>query len=95
MKLTTMNRKRLEAEILRKLARHKYWGEKHTSIDNVPKSFKSHLSKEVTKVTKSLITEGYIIQKQTSYGLQISLNPRKSTEIKQKIREFFTEEYLR
>jgi len=41
MKLATVNRKRLEAEILRKL------------------------------------------------------NPRKSTEIKQKIREFFTEEYLR
>ena len=95
MKLTTLDRKRLEAEILRKLARHKYWGNKHTAIDNVPKSFKLHLSKEVTRVTKSLIKEGYIIQKQTSYGLQISLNPGKSIEIKQRIREFFTEEYLR
>ena len=95
MKLATVNRKRLEADILRKLARHKYWGEKHTSFDNVPKSFKPYLSKEVTRVTKSLIKEGYVTQKQTSYGLQISLNPKKSTEIKQKIREFFTEEYLR
>jgi len=95
MKLTTVNRKRLEAEILRKLARYKYWGDKHTPIDNVSKSFKLHLSKEVTRVTKSFIKEGYIIQKQTSYGLQISLNPRKSVEIKQRIREFFTEEYLR
>ncbi|RCV65342.1 hypothetical protein C5S53_04235 [Methanophagales archaeon] len=57
-----MDRKGLEAEILRKLARHKYRGDKHTSIDNVSKSFKSHLSKEVTKITKSVIKEGYIIQ---------------------------------
>lgn len=57
------NKRKLEAEILRKLARHKYWGGKHTSIDNILKSFKKHLSKEVIKVTKSLIKEGYIIQK--------------------------------
>lgn len=73
--------------ILRKLNNHGYWGHRHTSFDNLPKGFPSHLHKDVKKMGKKLIKERIIISKPTSYGLEISLNPRKLREIREEIRE--------
>jgi hypothetical protein len=36
-----------------------------------------------------MIKEGLILQKPTSYGIEISLNPEKADEIKGRIRRFF------
>ncbi len=73
--------------ILRKLNDHGYWGHRHTSFDNLPKGFPSHLHKEVKKMGKNLIKEGIIISKPTHYGLEISLNHRKLREIREEIKD--------
>jgi hypothetical protein len=78
MKLT-----RIEIDVLKKLYNHNFIGGKHTSEDNVPKSFPKHLHGEVKKALKNLIRQGYVKPKITSYGLEVSLNPRKIEEIKE------------
>jgi hypothetical protein len=68
--------------ILGKLYRHRYIGGRHTSIDNVPKGFPKNETRNIEKALKSLVKEDYILQKPTSYGTEICLNPRKIKEIR-------------
>jgi hypothetical protein len=72
-----------EKAILSKMFRHGYIGGKHTSEDNIPRGLPKHVHGEAKKALKNLIRQGYIIPKTTSYGLQVSLNPTRISEIKQ------------
>lgn len=67
--------------LLRKLAKHGYWGGRHTSFDNLHKGFPKHLAKEAKEMAKELIKTGFLLSKPTSYGLEVSLNPRMKEEI--------------
>ncbi|MCD6226952.1 hypothetical protein J7J90_00460 [Candidatus Micrarchaeota archaeon] len=67
--------------LLRKLAKHGYWGKKHTSFDNLPKGFPKHLHSKVKEVAKKLIKENIILSKPTNYGLEVSLNPKMKDRI--------------
>lgn len=69
--------------IVRKLYRHKMWSHKHTNIHNLPKGLSNELrnSKEVKKAVKELLNEQILLSKPTSYGLEVSLNPKKIGEI--------------
>lgn len=78
---------KLEKAILYKLLRHEYVGARHTASENVPKGFPRHLHKESMKTAEKLIKKGLITPKPTSYGMQISLNPRKLAEIEEIIRD--------
>ncbi len=71
--------------VLEKLYKLRYIGGRHTSEDNVTKGFPKHARKDVKKALKALIKEGYIIPKPTSYGLEVSLNPRMIAEIRRKL----------
>ena len=73
----------IEKLILLKMYRNCYIGGKHTSEDNIPKGFPKHLQGDARKALKSLIRQGYVIPKATSYGLQVSLNSRRIAEIRQ------------
>lgn len=84
MKLSNFEIRR---QILRKMARHNYWGEKHTAFDNLPKGFPKHLWKEVKQEIGQLIREGFIIKKPTGYGLHVSLNVGMKAEIEKIIFE--------
>ncbi|MEK6843050.1 MAG: hypothetical protein AABY04_01045 [Candidatus Micrarchaeota archaeon] len=79
----------LEFRILHVLARKRKWGHSHTSIDNVQKAVPPHLGKQSRDALDSLIKSGLILCKPTSYGKEISLNPEKAKEIKEKIGEYF------
>jgi len=72
--------------LLKKLYRRNYWGGKHTSIDNLPKGLPPEYRKPAKMIVKDLIKEGFLIKKPTSYGLEVSLNPRKRKEIEEIIR---------
>ncbi len=85
-----IDKNQLKALILDKLSRHTYWGGKHTAFDNLQKGVPSHLRNEMKNAGKELIKEGFLIPKPTSYGLQISLNPRKKDEINE-----FIDKYLK
>ena len=43
--------------------------------------------KLAAKIAEELAREGFIIKKPTSYGLQVSLNPKMSQEIKKLIKD--------
>ena len=73
----------IEKAILAKMLRHGFIGGKHTSEDNIPKGLPKLMRGEVKKALKNLIREGYIIPKITSYGMEVSLNPRKIAEIRE------------
>lgn len=76
-----MDEGKLKAWILYKLIRRRCWGGKHTAFDNLPKGKPKHLAKKIKKSGEELIRMGLLLQKPTSYGLQISLNPKFREEI--------------
>lgn len=69
--------------ILRKLARHRIWMHKHTSIHNLPKGLPDYLKsrKEVKKVIEEMLKQRILLSKPTNYGLEVSLNIRRKKEI--------------
>jgi len=66
----------IKKALLIKLMKKRLWGHKHTSFDNLSKGFPSHLGKDVKKVADELIKEGILLKHPTSYGMEVSLNPR-------------------
>lgn len=80
-------RKEIRYRIIRKFARRKIIGSKHTSIENIPKGMPKEVRKIVLEEVKQLIREGIILAHPTSYGMQVSLNPRKIKEIKEILKE--------
>lgn len=74
---------RVQKAILKNLFIHKYIGKRHTSEDNAVKGFPTHEIKRVKKELKELIKSGYILQKPTAYGIEVSINPRVIQEIKE------------
>jgi len=74
---------KIEKKILKKMLDYRFIGEKHTSADNIPKGFAKHERGDVKGSLKSLIRNGYVLPKITSYGLEVSLNHRRLTEILQ------------
>ena len=69
--------------ILRKLARHRMWMHKHTSIHNLPKGLPDYLrsKKEVRLVIDEMLKQKILLAKPTNYGLEVSLNIEKKAEI--------------
>lgn len=67
--------------ILDKLARHGVWRAKHTSFDNIPKGASQHMRGRIKEAAEQLIKDGYLIQKPTGHGLEVSLNFSRKTEI--------------
>ena len=80
--------KLIEIQVLKKMFRHGYIGDWHTSTDNIPKGFPKHVRGEVKK---ALIRKAYVIQKPTSYGTEVSLNPDVIDEITEILRKFMEE----
>ena len=77
-----------KAQIIVKLARHRYWGGKHTSIDNLPKGAPRDRWNQIRKFIQDLINEEFLLVKPTKTGRHVSLNPKKNKEICGVIAEF-------
>ena len=67
--------------IVKKMFHHGYIGGRHTDIENLKKGLPTHFKGDIKKGIKELVKEEIIILKTTSYGLHVSLNPRKINEI--------------
>ena len=86
----------IKATILFKLYKRGNWGGSRTAFENLKKGFKdSELGKRglkrVEKMARELVRAGLIIPKPTSYGLQVSLNPRQNETIITIMKRHFTE----
>lgn len=77
----------IKARLLYHLRRKEVIGNVHTHFDTLKRGFPTHLGKEVEKIAKELIKEGFLIAKPTSYGLQVSLNKDKLEEIEEFIQK--------
>ncbi len=82
MKLSAEDLAGIRSHILRKLAIHNVWGAKHTSLDELHKGLPQHLRGAAKDVAGALIKEGLLLSHPTSYGLQVSLNPRRADDIR-------------
>ena len=82
MKLSELEYNNAKRFILRKLFNHNVWCGKHTSPDNLQKGLPGHLRGAAKDIVKDMIKEGLLLSHPTSYGLQISLNPKMVIEIK-------------
>ena len=83
----------VRATILFKLHRRGNNGASHTAFDNLQKGFKEydlgkHGARRIDKLGRDLIRQGWITPKPTSYGLQVSLNPRESQAILEFMKRF-------
>ena len=86
----------IKAAILLKLYKRGNWGGSHTAYENLKKGFKeSELGKKglkrVEKMARDLVRAGLVILKPTSYGLQVSLNPRQNETIIAIMKRYFSE----
>lgn len=84
----------IKATMLYHLRRKRIIGSKHTHYDAMKFGFPSHLGKEIKKIAGELIKQGLIITKPTSYGLQVSLNKEKLTEVENIIRRVLGYRFL-
>ena len=78
----------IKAHILFKLYWKRYWGGKHTALESVKKGIPKHLGGRYIDMATELIKEGLINIKPTSYGPQISLNPKHRGEIIERAERF-------
>jgi len=78
---------KIKATILYHLRRKRVIGGVHTHFDTLRRGFPSHLGKDINKIAKELIKEGWILRKPTPYGLQVSLNKNKLKEIEEFIKK--------
>ena len=86
----------ISATVLFKLHKRGNWGASHTAFDNLKKGFKDNDlgkrgAKRIDMLARDMIRRGWIIPKPTSYGLQVSLNPRQSEEIMAYMKSFFSD----
>ncbi len=56
-------------------------GGRHTDIENLKKGLPGHVRGDVKEAAKELLKDEILMPKITSYGLHVSLNPRKRAEI--------------
>ena len=82
----------MKAELLKKLRRRGNWGESHTSFDDLPKGFRKDLRGSVKEIAEDLIKKGLLLDKTTSYGRHVSLNPKMKADIDKIIKEVLGEE---
>lgn len=71
----------LKATILKKLKRRGKWGKAHTSFDKLSAGIPRHLKGEAKEAGYDLIKSGLLFSNPTSYGLEVSLNPKRKDEI--------------
>jgi len=79
----------LRAWVLRKLFTHKFIGGRHTNFGNIPKGAPKHQWHFIKEVAKELVKEGFLLTKRTSYGLEVSINPRIIAECLSIIKKFY------
>ncbi len=69
-------------KILRKLFTKHIIGGKHTSFENIRKSFDRNEYPLAEEAIEGLVREGFLMWHPTSYGKQYSINPRAIAVVK-------------
>lgn len=78
----------IKGKILHKLTRMGKFKHSHTSIDNLPKGFPPEVRKRVKNMGKELKREKILLSKPTSYGEEVSIDPKMKEKIMYYINKF-------
>ncbi len=73
--------KEVKEQIIWKLVRKGYWGNRLINFDDLFKHFKSIKKKDFEKILKGMLKESILLTKTGKYGGRFSLNPNKKHEI--------------
>lgn len=84
---------KIKATIIYNLRRKKVIGGVHVPFDTLRRGFPVHFGKEIDKAVKELIKEKLILTKPASYGLQVSLNKEKISEIDEFIKKILDHDF--
>ena len=84
---------KIKATILYHLRRTRIIGRVHTPFDTLRKGFPTHSGKDVKKIAKDLVKQGFLLTKPASYGLQVSLNKGRLKEIEDFIKRVLGHEF--
>lgn len=87
-----ISQEKLKAHILRKLARHRIWGNKHTPLVYARSGLPKETEADAEEAAKSLANEGMITWLPKTGQIHISLNPAKRKEIVQLIEKYYGNE---
>lgn len=87
------NEDNVRATLLYHLRRKKVIGGVHAPFDTLKRGFPSHAGKEIEKIAKDLIRQGYILTKPTNSGLHVSLNKEKIHEVEEFIKRVLGHEF--
>lgn len=95
-KWTMFSDDEIKARIILKLHRHGKWGASHTSFENLKKGFNMRDlgkdgAKRIDKIGKEMVKVGLIMSHPTSYGKEVSLNPRFSQELIAMMKKIFSD----
>lgn len=78
----------IKGKILHKLTRLGKFSHSHTSIENLPKGFPIDIRGRVKDIVKELKKEEILFSKPTSYGEEVSINPKMKEKILYYINKF-------
>ena len=76
-----------ERHILRKLYRRSCIGARHTALEHCFTGLRRNDVKDGKRAYERLVNGGYLIVKPTSYGVQVSIDPRRLDSVKNALRE--------
>jgi len=79
--------KHIKQTILYNLRRKCIIGAKHTHYDTLKLGFPKHLGKEIENAINELVHDNILLLKPTNYGLQVSLNTQRLSEVDKLIKE--------
>lgn len=73
--------KDVKEQIIWKLVRKGYWGNRLINFDDMFKHFKGIRRRDFEKILREMLDEGFLITKTGKYGARFSLNSSKKAEI--------------
>lgn len=88
MNIKKMDNNQIKGKILHKLLRAGKIEASHTAIENLHKGFPKDRAGKVKNNVKELVKGGILLEKHTSYGVQVSINIEHFEKIKEYIRMF-------
>jgi len=83
------SREQLKAHILYKLSRHRRWGAKHTSLENVKSALPQAARAEAEELAKELLNEGFITWLRKTNEIHISLNSHQKARIVEIVEKYY------
>lgn len=85
------SQEQIDAMLLLKLVKKRYFGKKHISESNLPKGFQANLHKEFLDSAERLRKEGVLVKRPSGHDYQWYVNLNMKEEVLRRIKKFYPE----